>query len=192
MDVLSRLLTKTLLGLKCVYKRWHRIISNRYFIQDSSQRPEPLPGFLFQERYQWCAEDISTISYIPARMEDPSIFIYNPSNKQWIRLQATTPEKESRAWRNWRRSASATTNYSETKVPHIPHSWKNQPIYVILMLYRVVGYQQVQEVSCNVRWCIFLNGKLLIRSWENWRKRWRKRVSLFQGWPHKISFPRRN
>ncbi|RVW60335.1 hypothetical protein CK203_084105 [Vitis vinifera] len=99
MDVLSRLLTKTLLGLKCVYKRWHRIISNRYFIQDSSQRPEPLPGFLFQERYQWCAEDISTISYIPARMEDPSIFIYNPSNKQWIRLQATTPEKESRAWK---------------------------------------------------------------------------------------------
>ncbi|CBI35612.3 hypothetical protein VitviT2T_010325 [Vitis vinifera] len=114
MDVLSRLLTKTLLGLKCVYKRWHCIISNRSFIQDSSQRPEPLPGFFFQERYQW-------------------------------------------------RSASATTNYSETKVPHIPHSWKNQPIYVILMLYRVVGYQQVQEVSCNVRWCIFLNGKLLIR-----------------------------
>ena len=94
--------------------------------------------------------------------------------------------------RNQRRSTSATTIYSETKVSHIPHSWKNQPIYVILMLYRVVGYQQVQEVSCNVRWCIFLNGKLLIRSWENWRKRWRKRVSLFQGWPHKISFPRRN
>ena len=130
MDVFSRLPIETLLGLKCVCKRWHGIVSDRSFVQDLSQRPEPLVGFFFQERYQWAGEDIRTISFIPARMENtqlkqtifsflpedvvvlgscnglvccrsvfpspfPSIIICNPSNKQWIRLQKTRPDKES-------------------------------------------------------------------------------------------------
>lgn len=130
MDVFSRLPTETLLGLKCVCKRWQCILSDRSFIQGLLQRPEPLVGFFFQERYQWCDEDIRTISYVPARMEGiqvkktifsflpedvvmlgscnglvccrsilpspaPSIIICNPSNKQWIRLQETIPDRES-------------------------------------------------------------------------------------------------
>ncbi|XP_059592534.1 F-box protein At5g49610 isoform X2 [Vitis vinifera] len=150
MDVLSRLPTKTLLGLKCVCKRWRRIISDRSFIQDLLQRPEPLAGFFFQERYQWCDEDISTISYIPATMEgtqvqqtifsflpedvvilgscnglvccrsvfpspDPSIFVCNPSNKQWIRLLETTPDKESRAWKKSKEICQCNHNLFKNK-----------------------------------------------------------------------------
>ena len=137
MDVLSRFLTKMLLGLKRVSKRWRCNISYHSFIQDLSQRPKPLAGFFFQERYQWCAKDINTISYIPAKMEDPSIFIYNPSTSNKSDCKKLILTKKARHGRNRRRSTSATTIYSETKVPHILHSWKNQTIYVIPMLYRV-------------------------------------------------------
>lgn len=64
-DVLSRLPTKTLLGLKCVSKEWHRLISDRSFVHLQLKKTEPISGFFFQERYQWCNEDIESISYIP-------------------------------------------------------------------------------------------------------------------------------
>ncbi|GFZ07632.1 hypothetical protein Acr_19g0005690 [Actinidia rufa] len=84
MDVLSRLPAKTLLGLKCVSKDWHRLISERSFIRHQLQRAEPVSGFFFQERFQWCDDDIKAISYIPVKMEgtevQPSVFNFLPES----------------------------------------------------------------------------------------------------------------
>ncbi|KAJ6294999.1 hypothetical protein OIU76_022981 [Salix suchowensis] len=64
-NVLSRLQTKDLLGLKCVSKGWKHLISDRSFIQAQSQRKEPLSGFFFQQRHRYCPDDIKTITYFP-------------------------------------------------------------------------------------------------------------------------------
>ncbi|XP_057465245.1 F-box protein At5g49610-like [Actinidia eriantha] len=84
MDVLSRLPVKTLLGLKCVSKDWHRLISERSFITHQLKRAEPVSGFFFQERFQWCDDDIKTISYIPVKMEgtevQSSVFNFLPES----------------------------------------------------------------------------------------------------------------
>ncbi|KAK3026907.1 hypothetical protein RJ639_041091 [Escallonia herrerae] len=69
-DMLSRLCTKTLLLLKCVSKEWHRLISDRSFICVQLKRTGPISGFFFQERFQWCNDDIKSISYIPVEMEN--------------------------------------------------------------------------------------------------------------------------
>ena len=59
--------TKILLGLKCVSKGWHQLIFDRSFIQAQLQKQKPIvSGFIFQGKYQWCNEDIKTVSYIPA------------------------------------------------------------------------------------------------------------------------------
>lgn len=63
-NVLSRLPTKHLLGLKCVCKGWCQLISDRFFSRIQSQRREPISGFLFQQRFQWCSDDIKTITHI--------------------------------------------------------------------------------------------------------------------------------
>ncbi|KAA8541493.1 hypothetical protein F0562_025456 [Nyssa sinensis] len=68
-DVLSRLPTKTLLGLKCVSKEWHHLISDRSFIRVQLKKTQPVSGFFFQQRFQWCNDDIESISYIPVKME---------------------------------------------------------------------------------------------------------------------------
>ena len=65
-NVLSRLPTKILLGLKCVSKGWHQLISDRSFIQAQLQKQMPIVlGFIFQGKYQLCNEDIKTVSCIP-------------------------------------------------------------------------------------------------------------------------------
>lgn len=67
-NVLSRLPTKTLFGLKCVSRGWYRLISDRTFINTQvqlQQRHEPISGFLFQERFRWCDADIHTNTFIP-------------------------------------------------------------------------------------------------------------------------------
>lgn len=64
-DVLSRLHTKALLELKSVSKGWHQLISDRSFIRVQLKRTEPVSGFFFQEKYQWCSDDIRCISYVP-------------------------------------------------------------------------------------------------------------------------------
>ena len=65
-NVLSRLPTKILLGLKCVSKGWHQLISDRSFIQAQLQKQKPIVlGFILQGKYQLCNEDIKTVSYIP-------------------------------------------------------------------------------------------------------------------------------
>ncbi|CAK7327893.1 unnamed protein product [Dovyalis caffra] len=130
-NVLSRLQTKDLLGLKCVSKGWHRLISDRSFIQAQSQKKEPLSGFFFQQRYPDCYEtsdDIKTITYIPVErkglqrnvfafrrqyvvvlascngllccrscfpFEDPAIYVCNPLNSDWWKLDWKEPDKES-------------------------------------------------------------------------------------------------
>ncbi|KAJ7975358.1 F-box protein [Quillaja saponaria] len=64
-NVLRRLPTKTLLGLKCVSKGWCHLTSDRSFIQAQLLNMEPiLSGFIFQERFKWCNKDINTISFI--------------------------------------------------------------------------------------------------------------------------------
>lgn len=69
-DVLSRLPTKILLGLKCVSKGWHHLISGRSFIQTQLLTTEPVvSGFIFQEKLQLCNEDIETFNYIPVETE---------------------------------------------------------------------------------------------------------------------------
>ncbi|KAJ4980566.1 hypothetical protein NE237_031403 [Protea cynaroides] len=62
--VLSRLPTKTLLGLKCVSKGWHRVISDLSFIRVQLERSQSISGFFFQESFHYCDEDIKSLSYL--------------------------------------------------------------------------------------------------------------------------------
>lgn len=65
-DVLSRLPVKTLLEMKCVSKGWHQLISDRSFVQAQFQKTGlMLSGFIFQEKYEKCKNDIKTFSYMP-------------------------------------------------------------------------------------------------------------------------------
>ncbi|KAH7529494.1 hypothetical protein FEM48_Zijuj05G0189900 [Ziziphus jujuba var. spinosa] len=65
-DVLSRLPTKNLLGLKCVSRGWHCLISGRPFIQTQLLRTESgVLGFISQGKFQWFDGDIETMYYIP-------------------------------------------------------------------------------------------------------------------------------
>ncbi|XP_019051907.1 PREDICTED: F-box protein At5g49610-like [Nelumbo nucifera] len=69
-EVLSRLPAKTLLGLKCVSRGWHHLISDPAFIRVQIQRSkEAISGFFFQEKFHWCDADIETLSYIPIGRE---------------------------------------------------------------------------------------------------------------------------
>ncbi|XP_044466750.1 F-box protein At5g49610-like isoform X2 [Mangifera indica] len=80
-DVLSRFPTKCLLNLRCVCKGWYCLISDRLFIKFQSQQREPLFGFFFQQRYQWCLDDIRTINHIPVESEaglQQSVFSFLP------------------------------------------------------------------------------------------------------------------
>lgn len=65
-EILSHVPAKDLLSLKLVSKEWHRLISSRCFMEAQVQRTkeEALTGFIFQEKFMWCNEDIKTISYI--------------------------------------------------------------------------------------------------------------------------------
>ncbi|KDP45805.1 hypothetical protein JCGZ_17412 [Jatropha curcas] len=129
-DVLSRLPTKRLIELKTVSKGWKQLITNPLFIKVQSQKEEPLSGFFFQQRFQWCEIDIKTINYIPVKLkegielqngcfdflsqevvlltscngliccrscfpfENPSLFVCNPLNREWIKLDWINPDKE--------------------------------------------------------------------------------------------------
>ncbi|XP_061364258.1 F-box protein At5g49610-like [Gastrolobium bilobum] len=65
-DVLSRIPVKALLGLKCICRVWHRIISSRSFIKAQMENTEHvLTGFIYQEKFEFCNEDIEIVSYIP-------------------------------------------------------------------------------------------------------------------------------
>lgn len=75
-DVLSRLPTRTLLGMRCVSKEWRRLISDRSLVQLQLKRTElsqPTSGFFYQERFKWCNDDIRFVSYIPADMEGTEV-----------------------------------------------------------------------------------------------------------------------
>ncbi|KAF3959335.1 hypothetical protein CMV_015842 [Castanea mollissima] len=49
-----------------ILRCWHQLISDHSFIQAQLQKQKPIvSGFIFQGKYQWCNEDIKTISYIP-------------------------------------------------------------------------------------------------------------------------------
>ncbi|MED6120903.1 hypothetical protein PIB30_025228 [Stylosanthes scabra] len=66
-DVLSRLPVKPLLGMKCVSREWKSMISSSPFIKSQMEkRGLSLTGFIFQEKFMWCSEDIRTVSHIPA------------------------------------------------------------------------------------------------------------------------------
>lgn len=128
-DVLSRLPTKNLAELMLVSKGWHQLITDLSFIKVQSQRIQLLSGFFFQQRFQWCREDIETINYIPVKweggelykkvfdflpqdvvllascnglfccrscfpFEQPTLFVCNPLNKEWIKLDWAEPDKE--------------------------------------------------------------------------------------------------
>ncbi|XP_038880354.1 F-box protein At5g49610-like [Benincasa hispida] len=69
-DVLSRLPTKSLLDMRFVSKEWHQLISDRLFVQAQLQKTGlTLSGFIFQEKYQKCLDDIKTFSYMPVNAE---------------------------------------------------------------------------------------------------------------------------
>ncbi|XVF69191.1 hypothetical protein PTKIN_Ptkin11bG0060600 [Pterospermum kingtungense] len=72
-DVLSRLPTKYMPRLKCVSKGWNRLISDPIFMKVQSQKREPLSGFFVQQRFQYCSDDITTISYIPVEKQDAEL-----------------------------------------------------------------------------------------------------------------------
>ncbi|XP_008444037.2 F-box protein At5g07610-like [Cucumis melo] len=65
-DVLSRLPTKTLLEMRLVSKAWDRLILDPLFVQAQFQKSGlALSGFMFQEKYQKCLDDIKTFTYMP-------------------------------------------------------------------------------------------------------------------------------
>ncbi|KAI4301659.1 hypothetical protein L6164_034913 [Bauhinia variegata] len=65
-SVLSRVPVKTLLCLKCICKEWHRIISSHSFsIAHVKEMETVFSGFILQEKFLLCNDDIKTISYIP-------------------------------------------------------------------------------------------------------------------------------
>ncbi|OVA04947.1 F-box domain [Macleaya cordata] len=69
-EVLSRVPTKSLLKSKLVSKKWHQIISEFSFMRVQSQISKPvISGFFFQEKFQWCEDDIESVSYIPVDSE---------------------------------------------------------------------------------------------------------------------------
>ncbi|XP_043711755.1 F-box protein At5g49610-like [Telopea speciosissima] len=68
-EILSRLPTENLLGLKSVSKGWYRLISDLSFIRTQLERSQAISGFFFQERFHWCDEDIASSSYLPVGME---------------------------------------------------------------------------------------------------------------------------
>ncbi|KAG7023450.1 F-box protein, partial [Cucurbita argyrosperma subsp. argyrosperma] len=69
-DVLSRLPTKTLVEMRSVSKGWHELISDRSFVQAQFQKTGlTLSGFIFQEKYQKCLDDIKTFSYMPVNAD---------------------------------------------------------------------------------------------------------------------------
>ncbi|KAL5746897.1 hypothetical protein ACOSQ2_024194 [Xanthoceras sorbifolium] len=129
-NVLSRLPTKLLLGLKCVCKGWQQLLCDCDFMKVQSQKREQMSGFFFQQRFQWCPDDIKTITYIPAEFkcsglnrtvfsflpedvvmlascnglvccrscvpfDDPAIYVCNPVNKEWIKLNWTRADRDS-------------------------------------------------------------------------------------------------
>ncbi|GAB4850241.1 hypothetical protein Ancab_029537 [Ancistrocladus abbreviatus] len=63
-NILSRLPTKTLIQLKCVSKGWQRLISDPDFIKVQTRSTQPISGFFFQEKFQWCDDDIERVIYI--------------------------------------------------------------------------------------------------------------------------------
>ncbi|KAJ4973295.1 hypothetical protein NE237_006469 [Protea cynaroides] len=65
----SSIIQEILLGLKCVSKGWHRLISDLSFIRVQLERSQTISGFFFQERFHWCDEDIESLSYLPVGME---------------------------------------------------------------------------------------------------------------------------
>ncbi|TKY69379.1 F-box protein [Spatholobus suberectus] len=128
-EILSRIPAKELLSLKLVCKEWQRVISSRSFMEAQVGRTTEvaLTGFIFQEKFKWCNEDIKTVSYILARggsnskvnhmafdflpedvvmlasckglvccrscfpSEQPVIYVCNPSNKEWVKLEWPWP-----------------------------------------------------------------------------------------------------
>lgn len=138
-DVLSLIPVKTLLGLKCISKEWHRIISTRSFVRAQMEKSELIiSGFIFQEKFMWTNEDIKTMSYInipqlghhntrstkakvhqkifaflPEQVvvlascngliccrsccfsspTEPTLYICNPTNKEWICLDCVNYDK---------------------------------------------------------------------------------------------------
>ncbi|KAK7302557.1 hypothetical protein RJT34_13449 [Clitoria ternatea] len=125
-DILSFVPVRDLLGMKCVSKEWHRMISNRSFViaQLKKNKDVVLGGFIFQEKFMWCNEDIKTVTYIGVGekkmrskvdqmvfdflpedvvmlssckglvccrtclpSKEPVIYVCNPSNKEWVKLQ---------------------------------------------------------------------------------------------------------
>ncbi|RDX90745.1 hypothetical protein CR513_27365, partial [Mucuna pruriens] len=66
-EILLRIPAKDLLHLKRVCKEWLRVISSHSFAKAQLGRTEvALTGFILQEKFMWCNEDIKTVSYIPA------------------------------------------------------------------------------------------------------------------------------
>ncbi|CAJ2648299.1 unnamed protein product [Trifolium pratense] len=70
-DILSRVLAKPLLSMKCISREWHNIISNRSFIKAQLQNTKlDLNGFIVQDRYMISKRDIKTVSYIPVESKN--------------------------------------------------------------------------------------------------------------------------
>lgn len=69
-DVLSRLPIETLLEMRCVSKGWNQLILDRSFVQAQFRKTGlTLSGFIFQEKYQKCIDDIKTFSYMPVKAD---------------------------------------------------------------------------------------------------------------------------
>ncbi|KAL3529416.1 hypothetical protein ACH5RR_008738 [Cinchona calisaya] len=69
----SRLSTRNWHSLKCISKECQSLISDCSFIRLQLKETEEVSGFFFQERYQWCDDDINRVSYIPVETKKTEV-----------------------------------------------------------------------------------------------------------------------
>ncbi|KAL1339120.1 hypothetical protein AAHE18_U010500 [Arachis hypogaea] len=101
-DILSRLPVKPLLGMKRVSRGWRAMISSFPFIKSQMEKTGlSLTGFIFQEKFQWCSDDIKTVSHIALDSQSSKKVLHNVfdflpecvvilascDGLEWIRIQ---------------------------------------------------------------------------------------------------------
>lgn len=73
-DIMTRIHAKPLLALKCISREWHRIISSRSFVKSQLENTDlVLTGFIVQEKFMWCKEDIKPVNYIPVESKGAKV-----------------------------------------------------------------------------------------------------------------------
>ncbi|KAK1584400.1 hypothetical protein Q3G72_032713 [Acer saccharum] len=202
-NVLSRLPTKLLFGLKCVCKGWHQLLCDRDFTKVQSQKREQISGFFFQQRFQWCPYDIRTIAYIPAEFiglnqtvfsflpedvvvlascnglvccrscvpcNDPAIYVCNPVNREWIKLNWSGPDRDSHvalAFDPCQNAMERSINFKLVQVRHSEATLDN--LYFSFEIYSSdTGVWRMSKEICKCNDKLYKNKGIFIGGVLHW------------------------